>query len=447
MKSAESQGFSLTELLVTIAIILILASITVVGLGEGHISARRLECQHRLEQLGHACQMWSNARHGDELAAIGGSPTQSKLWYHELAAYLSPGGTAEKCADALNCPLAPAAVDDDETDVTWSGGADILFSYDRYRSWMDFLDLVNDLRAAGWPGSIHVMERYEVNNPGVFNPITSHIHNYGIFSHIDAWWKSFTAPELAAVKAFQQEARGIFVSADHHASFTVANNQIAEYCGWGLWNPASVDRSGKYAPVSTHPIGAGVTKFVGYNSEGRIELQSDPAKQNPYARLVMTSPLHSGSPPDAICGTMDDGKARVVMETAWTKFSSPGWYYQDAECKPSQFRYVWNIYKWLLERSSSGTRITYGYNNQVGSWAGGSATPQAGPAEPSRMVRILDYEDFIADHDGAGSDDPPHYAALRHGGRANVLFVDGHVEALTLAELQADNWARWSTGR
>lgn len=458
MKGRSNPGFSLAELLVVVTVIIILMSLLLVGMGETYILAERIKCQNRLEKLGHACQMWSNVNDGAELAALGRRTGRTVLWYRALVPYLSARGLVEEASRVLNCPNAEAGLDDAE-EQEWGGGGgpDILFTYDRYKVWFDFIGIVEDLRAAGWRGVIHLLERHPVDQTGVFNPITDAINDYGIFTYIDAWYgKQFTSAELQAVKQFQQDSRSIFVSADHHTGFTQVNNQLADYCGWGLWNPGFVDRRngaasvGTYQPVSDHPIGAGVTLFSGYNSEGRIEIPSNPAKQNPYADLVMFSSLHPGPPPDAIMGTMDDGKVRLVMETPWTKFASPRWYYDHPGCKESQFRYIQNIYNWLLERSAGGGEITYGYNNQVGAIDPQTGRPRPRPANPSEVIRILDYEDFIADHDGlpdAASDDPEHYIAPRHGGRANVLFMSGRIGALTPDQIRAGDWRLWRATR
>jgi len=456
MNARPTRAFSLTELLVVISIILILSSLLVVGIGEFHMLAQRIRCQNNLKELNHACQMWLNEHKEKELAAIGNYGGRSNLWYKALLPYLSPAGSVAEASLVLNCPLVSGhlgGVGQDDTQYEWGGGPDILFSYDRYRSWFDFIGVVEDLRAAGWPGTIHMLERHPVTESGVFNPITNIIQDYGIFTYVDAWYgKQFTADELEAVKKFQGQSRSIFISADHYPDFTQVNNQLADYCGWGLYNLASVNRGNNgqpYQPVCDHPIGAGIELFRGYDSEGRIQLATEPAKQNQYANLVLFSGLYSGPPPDAITGTMDDGKVRLVMEANWTKFASPGWSYGGA-WKDDHFRYVQNSYNWLLERSGGGDEISYGYNNQIAARDPQTGLTRPRPAKLSQVIRILDYEEFVADHDGlpsAGADDPEYYIALRHGGRANVLFMDGRVEALTLEEIKKDNWRLWNAER
>jgi len=90
------RGFTLTELLVVVCVILILMSILVVGAGGVFTYANRLKCQHRMEQIWHACQMYAN--NNGILPRVYDSAT-SNLWYDTLfdAGYLDN-------ADAIQCP-------------------------------------------------------------------------------------------------------------------------------------------------------------------------------------------------------------------------------------------------------------------------------------------------------------------------------------------------------
>ena len=92
----RTKGFTLTELLVVICVILILMSILVVGAGGVYTYAMRTKCQHRMEQVWHACQMYAN-NHGVLPRAY--EPATSKLWYDTLfdAGYLDN-------RDAIRCP-------------------------------------------------------------------------------------------------------------------------------------------------------------------------------------------------------------------------------------------------------------------------------------------------------------------------------------------------------
>jgi prepilin-type N-terminal cleavage/methylation domain-containing protein/prepilin-type processing-associated H-X9-DG protein len=95
-------GFSLTELLVVVAIMLILLALLVVGVEALHTYAGRLECKHRMEQISYACQMYASANHG--LLPGAWNYDTGRPWYHTLvsARYLTDEESTE-------CPSAELA--------------------------------------------------------------------------------------------------------------------------------------------------------------------------------------------------------------------------------------------------------------------------------------------------------------------------------------------------
>jgi prepilin-type N-terminal cleavage/methylation domain-containing protein/prepilin-type processing-associated H-X9-DG protein len=86
---ARRTGFSLTELLVVVAVILILVAMLIVGVEAVYSYAMQLKCQHRLEQIGHACLMYASHHRGMYPSAWDYSRGQA--WYEVLPAteYLS----------------------------------------------------------------------------------------------------------------------------------------------------------------------------------------------------------------------------------------------------------------------------------------------------------------------------------------------------------------------
>jgi prepilin-type processing-associated H-X9-DG protein len=95
-------SFSLTELLVVIAIVLILLVVVIVGTEQVYGSSIRLRCQHRLEQIGQACQMYAAQNRGAYPKAW--DMYSRRRWYETLAEdYLSS-------PDVLGCPSAGAVV-------------------------------------------------------------------------------------------------------------------------------------------------------------------------------------------------------------------------------------------------------------------------------------------------------------------------------------------------
>ena len=90
-------AFSMTELLVVVAVIVIIAAILVVGIQQAYSNAIQLKCQHRLEQLGQAFGMYSAKSRGT-LPEVWSGKT-GVAWYEALAiTYLDD-------PHVLACPL------------------------------------------------------------------------------------------------------------------------------------------------------------------------------------------------------------------------------------------------------------------------------------------------------------------------------------------------------
>jgi type II secretory pathway pseudopilin PulG len=73
----------MTELLVVVAVILILMVAVIFSGNAMYANAMRLKCQHRLEQIGMACQMYASAHHG--MMPPSWNPHTGRLWYETLA--------------------------------------------------------------------------------------------------------------------------------------------------------------------------------------------------------------------------------------------------------------------------------------------------------------------------------------------------------------------------
>jgi prepilin-type N-terminal cleavage/methylation domain-containing protein/prepilin-type processing-associated H-X9-DG protein len=81
--SGLKRGFSMTELLVVVAVILILMALIIVGVDSAYSYSNRLKCQHRLEQIGYAVQMYRAGSH--DTAPVSWDPYTGRLWYQTLA--------------------------------------------------------------------------------------------------------------------------------------------------------------------------------------------------------------------------------------------------------------------------------------------------------------------------------------------------------------------------
>jgi prepilin-type N-terminal cleavage/methylation domain-containing protein/prepilin-type processing-associated H-X9-DG protein len=81
--SARCRGFSLTELLVVVSVMLILVAILVVGVDLVYSQAMQTKCQHNLEQIGYALRVYSlqNNSKLPEPKSLG----TGRLWYEALA--------------------------------------------------------------------------------------------------------------------------------------------------------------------------------------------------------------------------------------------------------------------------------------------------------------------------------------------------------------------------
>ena len=93
---ARQRGFSMTELLVVVTVILILVSLLFVVGGRMYGQSRLLQCQHYLEQIGRAMNMYATGHQGTLPAprSLGG-----RLWFETLAATHLDDGRI------LGCPL------------------------------------------------------------------------------------------------------------------------------------------------------------------------------------------------------------------------------------------------------------------------------------------------------------------------------------------------------
>jgi len=79
-----TRAFSLTELLVVVAVILVLIAILIVGTQAIYANSVKLQCQHRLEQIGYALKMYA-AQHRDMFPAAWDMHS-GRLWYEALVA-------------------------------------------------------------------------------------------------------------------------------------------------------------------------------------------------------------------------------------------------------------------------------------------------------------------------------------------------------------------------
>lgn len=101
---APEKAFTLVELLTVIAIIGVLASLTIVSVGRARESSRSAACIGQLRQIAASCQLYSSDNKGVLIPLCTGTSTaDAKTWRLYLEPYV---GTDPK---ALNCPADPDA--------------------------------------------------------------------------------------------------------------------------------------------------------------------------------------------------------------------------------------------------------------------------------------------------------------------------------------------------
>lgn len=79
--SRAGRGFSLTELLVVVAVVLILIALMVVGIQSLQSHALQVKCQHQLEQIGHACAMYTSKH---RVLPESSNVATGRPWYESL---------------------------------------------------------------------------------------------------------------------------------------------------------------------------------------------------------------------------------------------------------------------------------------------------------------------------------------------------------------------------
>jgi prepilin-type processing-associated H-X9-DG protein len=420
---------------VVIAVITILASIMVVGMGRLYSSSHSLQCQHRLSQMGYACQLFVGKHNGrwpkswnNEIEFEGG--VVRHRWYDALALYCN-GNTA-----IFDCPLAESQSKDEDASDTFQGTGRILYynlglgrasgswgswsTYAASRNW-----LTDPARTPSAPGNTP----YEVDYAGGSAPadwITA-----DLLDAYDQIWilatitygAGFHDSELDALRAFHQVGGGIHVFGE---SYTPATNTMWTDCpnalsaelGYGIICTLG-SQVGEWVAFDTdtgHPVMAGVTGHATNNTPALLELSNGAVK-------IGEDPLFG-----TFIAGWDGGLGRVLVHGSFTTMYGTHWTSSGDNAKI----YCNNAAEWLFGGSSATGDCSYGYNNNLGKDGGTPATS---------TICIMDYAQWrIRRGGGDGNDDPDHYIAVRHSGEANALFADGGVHSLRTSDIKPGMW-------
>ena len=429
------RGFSLTEVLVVIAVILILLSVLMVGVDETYTISISLKCRHRLEQLGYACRLFAENHDGrwprswNNAIELPGGGMARRRWYGAHEPYCQGNKTV------FECPVVEIPSDEEAADVFEgtgrilyynlglgrdSGGWGAWSSYVSSRAWLTDPD-----RTPTNPDHVP----YEADYAGGNNP-ADWLSAELLDSYDQVWILAAITygaglhdSELDALHAFQQAGGGIHLFAESHGSlprpmWVECPNALAQTLGYGI--QASLGNLGSqwmnFDPDVAHPVMAGVTRH----------------ETNPTPALLQLSPPAQAAGVDPVFGTLvaawDGGQGRVIVHASFTTMGDSGehWTHSGDDVKT----YCNNAAQWLFGGSSTTGRCSYGYNDHLGADArtpGGST------------ICIMDYTHWRIRRGGT-TDDPDHYIATRHGGRANALLGDGHVDSLRVEEITPGMW-------
>jgi prepilin-type processing-associated H-X9-DG protein len=244
----------------------------------------------------------------------------------------------------------------------------------------------------------------------------------------------FRPVEIERLAEFNRQGHGIHLLSEYFDGIGGEEvNQVGAALGYGIHagDGGYVYTWITYEP-DNHPVMKGVRQMAtAYTPAGFVKTTGP---QDTAAQLIgkmhhrdinsSTSPTHDYWHVAA----WDGGVGRVVAQGGWNCIGNhfervPSTGTNDVKT------YCLNVAQWLGQYRE-GTS-TYGYNNRVGRTARGPSAD---------TVLLMDYCDWEIDRDGSPPDHDETFIAPRHGGRANVMFVDGHVRALRVEDIKPGMW-------
>jgi prepilin-type N-terminal cleavage/methylation domain-containing protein/prepilin-type processing-associated H-X9-DG protein len=444
LHSSRSRAFSMTELLVVIAVIVILMSLLIVTVNGVYAQAGRLKCQHRLEQIWHACRMFEN-QHGQLPQAY--NPKTFVRWYDALV-----GGEFVTDRDFITCPAADT--------VTWAGGEGgstpvteselpvLLYNTGCGRSPNTWTDWGTYATLRQW---LHDNLPYDIMVPQADTTSLVPLSEQMLSACSQVWFLNtehyeynrggnvFGPDEVTAIHDFHARGGGFMSWSESYRQddYYRSTNNMLEACGDVGLEAGPIGWSGGLTwqiTPSDHPAmsyeGTAVTDMKSAYSPAKFTVVDN----DPCARIIGACRIIDGGQVVAegvpLIAAWDNGTGRILLQGSYTSLISyGGWPYGQIQefCLASDL--------WL--RRSGGLRAegrcTYGYNNQVGA---GRMTPGAD------TIVIMDYNDWEIDRDSSdpAKNDDDSYIATRHDGRANAVLADGRVEALRLGDIRAGMW-------
>ena len=444
-RDRQIAAFSLTELLVVMAVLLILMSLILIGSGTAYDEAMLLRCQHRLEQLGKACQMFTTKHDGQSLAYYN---TQNyQRWYDTLVEEKYVDGR-----DVLGCPAETSSFTGGTTETEASSESELpvlLYntstgreSNNQWAWWATFVSF----RAWLYDNIEYGFICVQAEDDGLVYLTASALN-----ASSQVWFLNtehyeykqgqvvLEPAEMAAIRDFHLRGGGIQCWSESYRreDYYRSNNDIINVCenvglladgiafsGTITWDMEPVD----------HPVMKDETGYITQMKSAYSPAIYSVVDDDPYASIIGHGRIiDGGQQVHSSCNLIaawDDGHARMLHHGSYTSIIGYGsWPYGDIR------RYCISSDKWL--RKSGGLRsegrCTYGYNNQVG---------QDNRTPAGDTILVMDYNDWRIDRDAVKPEknDDDSYIALRHGGRANALLADGRVVALRLSDIKSGMW-------
>lgn len=554
MRAARAgRAFSLTELLVVVAIILILVTSVIVGSQAVYGRAMRLKCQSRLEQIGEACRMYAS-EHAGRYPRVWDFSTQRR-WYEMLVTNYLPH------PDIIGCPLEPTPELTSGVEGGFEGSDTVLLGLE----WLaDHQEPAGNWDVGSWGGNSGTRGQgyrtgvtalalmcflfygctdqypteYADNVAGAIDWLISRQEASGKFNgYNNGTWYLYDhgTATMAMCHAYMATGRADCRASAQKALQHLLNHQkSSESYGWGYtdkrndvsvtgWCFQAVDAGYKAGLLAIgaddgNVLGVSGTKLnnclktMVHSTDYRCTYRygphwdADRGYDRRYAAtaISLTSRLLMGHRPGGAADqTSDSGRCRGVVNwlhggssyityahvepgsrkslyyyyymtlansllggSAWSEWSDSVFPEELAEHQVKTegiYKGSWpvDICRWggyggrvyttalsilALEAGMPGHwepgtpagECSYGYNASLDDTRG---TPAAD------TVVVMDYAAWVVRRGGneEGEPDPlltdaDDAIALRHGGRANVLFGDGRVEALELEDFRPGMW-------
>jgi prepilin-type processing-associated H-X9-DG protein len=426
-------AFSLTEVLVVVAVVVLLVSLILAGGDRIYVEAMRLRCQHRLEQLGHACQMFANEHGGqfpktwDNAVAMPDGSIRRERWYGALKGYVADEERV------FTCP-SETELEGETTALGASHSGRILYyhlgvgrrnngswgSWNLYTMSRDWL--ADPHRLPQEPRNVP----FDVDYGGGTGPddlLTA--ENLAAYDQVwilgtITYGNGFLDSELEGLRTFYRAGGGIHLFAEsHYGQWIEPANALSDAVGYDIrCHDGELDSSLMQFEKSDHPVMAGVHQHATNNTPARLELGE--------SAFVVAS--ESGFGP--LIAAHDAGAGRVLVHGSFTTPADSHWPETEADCK----QYCVNAAEWLFGgRYGEQGRCSYGYNNQISVSA---LTPN------QDTILIMDYLNWEIHRGNADPErnDPDSYIATRHGSRANALMTDGSVRCLRTSDILPGMW-------